>query len=542
MLRTLIIPLFLVFQNFAFTQSIDEQYDSLNVAFYEALNTDFDNAHAIVNAQLNIAEELQDLEKIGDSYDCLARYWSMVPNSQDSLLFYAELTYEAYAGIPDLDKMAQTKINIASFQRLYERYDDARVSLETAFSCAIKSGNKVYISRTLNVFGSLESDLGNDLGALAYYQKCLEISESIEDSVQRNRTSPKGQLGLLYSHQGQMEKAESHIKEYVDDNIKLENYWLAAQWTNNLVGVQLKTGDTTAARSSAYEAIKLAEKAGFKYAIATACVSLCQIHLMQNEIDSATFYLDRIHKELPVIEEIGFRAMVAEVEGQFYHAKADYRKAISQYDKAAEIWKVNTNYLKLAPLAKEYAASYAALRDYKKALEYEQLHKIYSDSLLNQKKIEDFKELELTYAFNREKYADSLDNLQAVQALELGYQKDLLNEQKGKSVMIFGLIILCIVLFVIIFAYRRNRKQKELLNQKNAKIEEALSQNQLLLKEVHHRVKNNFQIVSSLLELQSKGIEDSKALELAKEGQNRVKSMAMIHQRLYQNDDLMIDF
>ncbi|NOQ71393.1 MAG: diguanylate cyclase, partial [Crocinitomix sp.] len=42
--------------------------------------------------------------------------------------------------------------------------------------------------------------------------------------------------------------------------------------------------------------------------------------------------------------------------------------------------------------------------------------------------------------------------------------------------------------------------------------------------------------------LQSKGIEDSKALELAKEGQNRVKSMAMIHQRLYQNDDLMIDF
>ncbi len=62
------------------------------------------------------------------------------------------------------------------------------------------------------------------------------------------------------------------------------------------------------------------------------------------------------------------------------------------------------------------------------------------------------------------------------------------------------------------------------------------------MKEVHHRVKNNFQIVSSLLELQTKGIEDEKALELANEGKNRVKSMALIHQKLYQNERGLVDF
>jgi len=63
-----------------------------------------------------------------------------------------------------------------------------------------------------------------------------------------------------------------------------------------------------------------------------------------------------------------------------------------------------------------------------------------------------------------------------------------------------------------------------------------------MVKEIHHRVKNNFQIVSSLLELQTKGIEDKKALALVGEGQTRVKSMALIHQRLYQNESGLIDF
>ena len=53
----------------------------------------------------------------------------------------------------------------------------------------------------------------------------------------------------------------------------------------------------------------------------------------------------------------------------------------------------------------------------------------------------------------------------------------------------------------------------------------------LLVKEIHHRVKNNFQSVSSLLELQTQGIEDKRALELAVEGQKRVRSMAIIHQK-----------
>ncbi len=160
---------------------------------------------------------------------------------------------------------------------------------------------------------------------------------------------------------------------------------------------------------------------------------------------------------------------------------------------------------------------YAAKNDYQKAYEHYRFATQYTDSLSSLDKKKEIARLETQFETKHKE--------------ERIAELDALSEARQKQVLILGAFLLALLAFLALFywQYRRLQRSKE-------KISEQSEQMKLLMKELHHRVKNNLAIVSSLLKLQSNRIGDESAAKAVREGQQRVEAMSLIHQRLYQTD------
>ena len=108
---------------------------------------------------------------------------------------------------------------------------------------------------------------------------------------------------------------------------------------------------------------------------------------------------------------------------------------------------------------------------------------------------------------------------------------ELEKEKKLRRILIGGGILLLLAGSIILFQYRKQRLKGNVIQKQSEDM-------QVLMKEIHHRVKNNLQVISSLLDLQSMTIADNQASEAVKEGKNRVQSMALIHQNLYSEGNI----
>jgi two-component sensor histidine kinase len=163
-----------------------------------------------------------------------------------------------------------------------------------------------------------------------------------------------------------------------------------------------------------------------------------------------------------------------------------------------------------------------------------------NDSLFNEKKSRQIQVLQTAYDFSEK--ARNIGLLQKVAEMQ---KLDLAQSRETRNFSVAGVGLSLVLLGVMFSRYqlkqRKNRlleaKQKE-ITRKNLQLEKLLQENEWLLREVHHRVKNNLQVVMSLLNSQSAYLQDEKALNAVLDSQHRVQAMSLIHQKLYKSSNV----
>ncbi len=263
-----------------------------------------------------------------------------------------------------------------------------------------------------------------------------------------------------------------------------------------------------------------------------------------------------------------YRFQLANSGGQVYFFNNNIGKALKEFRFAKKLARMNQ-----WKYAEQYAnASLGEIYLYTNQLD---LAKPYFDTVLKNEKETELRDLfqvygclehyyelknnmDSSYYFSvkRNEIDDLLENLRSenlVFELEKDFQTEsnqyLLEEERNKNQQLRLILILILMSIVIIvsisYLFIRQKSdsnrvlqlQKEEIDDKNKEISNALAMKESLLKEIHHRVKNNLQVVSSILNLQSRNVHDPEALRILEEGKDRIRAIALIHNQLHLNND-----
>lgn len=430
-------------------------------------------------------------------------------------------------------KVDSTRLNILSDiikQSLYSDPTEARKFAQQYLSIAQKNKIMKEIARGTNLIGMTYHVSGDINKALDYYIEALKKYESIKDSLYMGISM--NNIGACY----QFRKKPKETIEYYENALsifkKINNQQWLANVSYNLASQYADQKNFAKSLSTSQLALKSFQELKDKNSEGLAFTQIGRIYLDTEKYKQAIPYFLKSNQLIKEEDDPIAIGINYENLGSAYTQIGKYSEGESNLLRAIDIFRKHQS---LEHLTKSLAAIktlYAKWGKFQEAFLYGEEFQKANDSLFNATKDERMLETIKKYDLDKKEQQISLLNSQN----EL---KDLKIKKSEVEAVFYGLGILGLIILVGVgfYLYQIKKKTSEELSQKNTIITEALHEKEVLMQEIHHRVKNNLQVVSSLLSIQSRHLTDNQAIEAIKEGQNRVKTMGFIHQSLYQEND-----
>jgi len=439
-----------------------------------------------------LAQAVDDKLLVGNLYMNLGVAHDIHDRFEEAISRY-DTARQVFAQLEDIDTwMATLDINYGA---AYYFAGFRSLALEhwlKAYDKIDKNGEDGDYAALLNNIATVYEELGKYADAIKYYEESLVLKKERSDEI--NYFNSLMNLGKIYGLMGKPEEAWEYLEEAELGFEKLGQ-------KGNMINVQI------------YKA---------------------QVKLGAGLVEEASALILPLVKDGLLSHRNSRRIEGLTVAGEVCDAKGNYAMAIHYFSQALAVVEDSGVRFDHNKLLEKFAAS--LFKANRPAEAYEQLRKGFDGVVMSTEQEQIALEQEMQVKFNT--LQKEQENMK-LQSQNLIKDLSLRKTRRTLGLTLLGLILIAGFAIQIFLNRRKVKKLNRSLQRQKDVISSSLAEKEILLKEIHHRVKNNLQVVSSLLGIQARQVKDQAAFEALRESRSRVLSMTLIHQNLYSHDHLM---
>ena len=492
---------------------------------------------SLLSQVITALQSKNNKELLGKAYYEMSEYFSgdFLHETMLERIRFLKLAISAFQGTTDLVGIARCYRFLADLHQMTNNNAEAFTEIRTALKYYDQAGY-TEMQGALSLLGRLYYEQGDYKQALHYELDALKAATNSSDDNVRLICQINNNIGYTYFKLNENKNAlqfwlqSLKIAEQEKDNATI--YLLAA----NVVDAYLQLNTPLDAAKFFQQIVKkFAIPSERKYEGGDYGISqtYLKIYMALKQYDKARVYCDELIRQTknPHINLYAL-SLYYELIARYYIQTANYEYALNYLKKdSALIGSLKSlsgsyqNYKLRFSLDTASGKYPQAIGNLIKANEIK-------DSIIDETKSRQIAQFEVEFETEKKESQINLLNEKAVLENTKLRQADF-----AKNVTIAGVILLFFIAGLLYKQSRLRKKSNVIVTHKNEQLESLLKEKEWLLKEVHHRVKNNLHMVVCLLKSQAGYLKED-ALRAIESSQNRIYAMSLIHQKLYQSDDI----
>ncbi len=457
-------------------------------------------------------------DKIGRIYWRIGKFNEAYKYHFDALNIYNEVG-DKYARNYVLVEIGQDYLNDTKF-------DEAGKYLLKALKLSEESGDKRNMVKTYDKLIALYQNVGNfaELSKATYAN--LKTSEELGDKIEIAHATTLGAEN--FQMQGNYAEALKYFWQGLQLSIELKDEAEQTSDYSSMGDIYLSMGNYAEAENNYKAGIKVADKMENSLGTLTyLCRGIGNLYCTEGKYPLALTYLLKSADDLrPISSNHTLASLFSEI-GIVYTKLNKYNLANKYFDSSMALCKKLDTKVPLESYFSGKQLLDSVTGNWKDAYEDYKQYAFIKDSTFNKETLRKMVTSQMQYESEKNEA-----NIKSEQEKKDIVAEEEIKRQRNIKNSSFAVLVL-VLLFSIVAYHQRNK-----IARAKKHSDELLKENELLLKEIHHRVKNNLEVISSLLALQSAQIDDPNIKEAMQQGQNRVHSIGIVHQKLYQGENL----